>query len=123
MHTAKSRSIEFNRTDPVEPTGTIEEQVREIFDLYSAELRGESKSATSWIFRRGIDHEMYVQAVVLLLHEAEQNGRAALSKSLSENSDVQYECSCRCKLHAHIRCAECFAIDRCQLHSNYGEDT
>ena len=93
--------------------------LQEILDAYAADLQGELEKEPPapgmWIFRRGVDHETPLRAVLALLEKTRAEGRREGAKAIAEQMD--YQCACRCLKHRKSACPHCLDVYGCPVHS------
>lgn len=115
---AVAKLRERGRPEPNEYRGPTETDIKQLLDTYAAEIRGEMKSPAPrqgmWIFHQAIDHEAYIQALVLIMEEAHRSGRFEGAAALAD--DLEYQCACRCQAHQRRGCPRCLNIYGCPVH-------
>jgi hypothetical protein len=101
-----------------QPRVGYEEQVRLLLESYAAQLQGEDPDPPPgvWIFRGQVDHELYLQAIMTVLAEAE--GEAARRAYEAASASEDWSCSCRCRAHYKHACPLCLHVEGCQQHSD-----
>ena len=97
----------------------MRDRLKAILDADVDRLRGDldrgSPAPGMWNFRKGIDHELPLRQVEVLLAEARETGRREGAAALAEQMD--YQCACRCRAHRKAICVKCNDVYGCPVHS------
>lgn len=114
---AFARAREQDRRTPDDASPRHVEAARALLSAYAERLREPPGNPALWIFTPNVDHELYAQALVILMEDAERRGRESYAAELASELDPD-ECGCRCRLHGHARCPRCLRVEACAVHAD-----
>lgn len=108
----------LGRQDEAKPREPTEQSMKQLLEEY-AEAIAASDNPTKhgvWIFERGVDHEVFLQAAMALLDDVRMEGRREGAKSVNEFEG--HDCACRCREHGRVACPKCVEVERCPVHGD-----
>ncbi len=93
--------------------------MKELLEEYADQMQAGEESPTArgpWIFRRQVEHELFLQTAMSIVDEARMAGRREGAAAVDDFGGD--DCACRCRDHGRAGCPTCLNVNLCPVHGD-----